>query len=106
MQIPVQVGRHKMSVGCEVQIRSLLQDAWARLARAELYATGVGVRASLVRRMNSLSRLLSRADRIADDIRKEIPKPARGRPGKPGAPPSRATLAFLFQLALGAAPFA
>ncbi len=104
MRVPVQVGRNKMSVGCEVQIRSLLQDAWARLSRAELYATDVGVRASLVRRMNSLSRLLSRADRIADDIRNEISKPVPGRRGKPGAPPSRATLAFLFQRAFGSEP--
>ncbi len=27
MKIPVQVGRYNMSVGCEMQIRSLLQDA-------------------------------------------------------------------------------
>ena len=61
----------KKEVGCEVQIRSLLQDVWARLSHADIYK-GDGLPADLRERMTDLSGNLSSADQIASRIRKRV----------------------------------
>lgn len=58
-------------VGCEVQIRSLLQDAWARLSHADIYK-GEDLSPDLLGRMTDLSDLLVAADRIASRVRGRV----------------------------------
>ncbi len=79
IQLPVSLGGEQMTVGCEVQIRSLLQDSWARLSRADLYTAERSLSSSLRRTMKRLAQLLSVADQIAEDIREEISRPRRAK---------------------------
>ena len=58
-------------VGCEIQIRSLLQDVWARLSHDDIYK-GDGLPDDLRDRMTDLSDNLSSADKIASRIRKRV----------------------------------
>jgi ppGpp synthetase/RelA/SpoT-type nucleotidyltranferase len=55
---------------CEIQIRTLAQDAWARLSRADLY--GKDVPQSIQRLARALSTQLSAIDEIAQLIRDEL----------------------------------
>jgi len=93
----VRMGRDEAKLGCEIQIRSLLQDSWAELSRADVYAGEAAVPKSIERRMLALSKLLSRADEMADKIRVDLAKPLRGRRPKAGQPLSTQSLAFLFK---------
>ena len=61
---------HK-KVGCEVQIRSLLQDAWARLSHADIYK-GDDLPADLRERMTDLSDVLFSTDQIASRVRNRV----------------------------------
>ena len=58
-------------VGCEVQIRSLLQDVWAKLSHADIYK-GNDLPADLRQRMTDLSDVLSSTDQIASRVRKRV----------------------------------
>ena len=58
-------------VGCEVQIRSLLQDAWARLSHDDIYK-GDDLPADLRERMKDLSDVLFSTDQIASRVRKRV----------------------------------
>jgi len=57
---------------CEVQIRTLAQDAWARISRADLYDKQVP--ASIEKLTQALSKQLSGIDEIAQHIREELTK--------------------------------
>src|SRR5713101_901524 len=35
-KLPIQDGQNKMAVGCEIQVRTVLQDSWAHLSRTEI----------------------------------------------------------------------
>lgn len=59
------------TVGCEVQIRTLLQDGWARLSHKDAYKTE-DLPEDLTARFRDLSSVLEAADRIAQDIRDRI----------------------------------
>lgn len=93
----VRMGMDESDLGCEIQIRSLLQNSWAELSRADVYYGEDFVPKSIERRMLALSKLLSRADEVADKIRVDISKPLRGRRPKAGQPLSASSLAFLFR---------
>ena len=60
-------------VGCEVQVRSLLQDVWARLSHADIYK-GDGLPEDLRQRMTDLSDVLASTDQIASRVRKRVAK--------------------------------
>lgn len=76
VRLPVQIGPEGRTVGCEIQVRSLLQHAWAELSRADIYTKEEMIRPSLRTLMKRLADMLRVADDIANDIRQEISKPA------------------------------
>jgi len=62
--------RHKRRIPCEIQIRTLSQDTWARLSRADLYSKDVPP--SIQTLAHALSTQLSAIDEIAQLIRDEL----------------------------------
>jgi ppGpp synthetase/RelA/SpoT-type nucleotidyltranferase len=60
-----------IAVGCEVQVRTLMQDGWARLSHKDVYKTD-DLPDDLRARFEDLSRVLEAADEIAQDIRDRI----------------------------------
>lgn len=64
-------GISNKEVGCEVQIRSLLQDAWARLSHADIYK-GDDLPSDLRERMTDLSDVLFSTDKIASRVRNRV----------------------------------
>lgn len=60
----------EVKIPCEIQIRTLAQDAWARLSRADLY--GKDVPPSIQRLSQALSTQLSAIDEIGQLIRDEL----------------------------------
>ena len=65
------LGIYEKEVGCEVQILSLLQYAWASLSHDDIYK-GDNLPADLRERMTDLSNILSSADQIASRVRKRV----------------------------------
>jgi GTP pyrophosphokinase len=61
-------------IPCEIQIRTLSQDTWARLSRADLY--GKKVSEKILTLTKALSKQLSAIDEIAQLVRDEFDKPA------------------------------
>jgi ppGpp synthetase/RelA/SpoT-type nucleotidyltranferase len=104
VRVPARLGSEAQDVHCEIQIRSLVQHAWAELSRADFYASEDQIPASLLRKMKELSNLLARADKAADEIRKQVAKPRRGRRPRPGATLSDSAVAFIFERAFGRHP--
>lgn len=62
--------RDKKRIPCEIQIRTLAQDTWARLSRADLY--GKDVPPSILTLAHALSTQLSAIDEIGQLIRDEL----------------------------------
>lgn len=60
----------KIPISCEIQIRTLSQDTWARLSRADLYEKDVPL--SIQRLAQALSTQLSAIDEIGQLIRDEL----------------------------------
>ncbi len=98
----VALGSNEADLGCEIQIRSLLQDSWAELSRADVYSGAVPP--SIENRMKALSKLLARADATADKMRNDIARPRRGRRPISGKPLTDAAIAFLFREHFGDDP--
>jgi len=99
---PVTVGKRSMNVGCEVQIRTLLQDAWARLSRQDLYRSSIPE--DLVRRFEAMSNSLADADALAEGVRVEITRPVAGKKPPKNAQISESSLAFIYQRAFKEEP--
>ncbi len=59
-------------IPCEIQIRTLAQDTWARLSRVDLY--GKSIPPQIFRLSQALSKQLSAIDEIAQLIREELTK--------------------------------
>jgi len=104
IKLPVQIGPAKMDVGCEIQIRSLLQHAWAELSRADIYTREEEIDPMLLKSMEKLSTELHSADATADHIRTEIAQPREGKPPETEAELNGPTLAFIYRRAFGADP--
>lgn len=103
VQIPVALGSESMTLGCEVQIRTFLQDAWGRLSRADIYQSQVPK--SLSDKAKRLAEVLARADRLAEEIRQQVIRPRRGhRKPAAGAPLTRPAIAFVYRRAFGEDP--
>jgi ppGpp synthetase/RelA/SpoT-type nucleotidyltranferase len=102
--VDVRMGKEHARIGCEIQIRSLLQNAWAELSRADIYAGEAPVPKSIERRMVALSKLLARADETANRIRVDLAKPRRGRRPQAGQQLTAPTLAFIYRRHFGQDP--
>jgi ppGpp synthetase/RelA/SpoT-type nucleotidyltranferase len=91
-----------VTVTCEVQIRTYLADAWARLAHQDLYKEGPALAPYLRKLFQRLAGLLKVTDDIAQDIREEVSRPriVAGQPPTTGVEPD--SLAFIYQMAFGA----
>ena len=100
----VKIDRNEGSIGCEVQVRSLLQNAWAILSREDIYAGGTEPPKGVLQKMKSLSILLARADKAADEVRRELSRPRRGRKPAKGQPLNAASIAFIYKRAFGKRP--
>lgn len=100
----VKIASDEGSIGCEVQVRSLLQDAWAILSREDIYAGGTKPPKEVLRKMESLSNLLALADKAADEVRKELSRPRRGRKPAAGQPLNPASIAFIYNRAFAEEP--
>jgi hypothetical protein len=107
IRLPFSVGTESRIIGCEIQVRSLLQNSWAELSRADIYTKEETIAPTLLRLMERLAQLLEVADAIANDIRDEISKRSqaeiKGKPIEPaklpgGATKDQITLAFLSKL--------
>ena len=91
-------------VSCEVQIRTLLQDAWAELAHDDIYKQ-TRLPEDLEARASDLAEVLAAADRIAGSIRSRALRertPPADRPALDVV--SETTLSFLFKEYFGRAP--
>lgn len=103
-QWPMRMGPDEMVLGCEVQVRSLLQDSWGHLSRDEIYASEAAIAGPIRKRMQNLSRLLARADNVADGIRRELVRPRKGKKPTSGQPLTRSAIAFIYRRAFGEDP--
>jgi len=91
-------------VPCEIQIRSRLQDSWAKLSHPDIYKQK-GLPPDLRDRAKDLSNLLSTADSIASDIRARVQRltaPPKARPRLDRV--SADGLAYIFKDVFGRAP--
>jgi ppGpp synthetase/RelA/SpoT-type nucleotidyltranferase len=104
VRVPTRLHKQELNVGCEIQIRSLLQDAWARLSHADIYGSNVDIPDRLLRKLRRLSRQLADADGAADLIRNEMARPRRGHKPSKGAKLTRSAIAFLYRRAFGEEP--
>lgn len=77
----VKIGSDALSIGCEIQIRTLVQDAWGHLSHEDIYKGSPSRR--LMAKTRKLSEVLARADRIAEGIRSEV-APYHRVPERPG----------------------
>jgi len=99
---PIQVAAAKMTLQCEIQIRSLLQDTWAELSRVDFYRGNVPP--ALKISMEKLSDKFYEADKAADKLRSRITKPRRGSKPAAGTIINESAIAFLFRHAFGEDP--
>jgi ppGpp synthetase/RelA/SpoT-type nucleotidyltranferase len=104
IRLPMRIAAEQLEVGCEIQLRSLLQDAWGRLSRDDIYTRELQIPRELQEKMTVLSERLAELDSLADEIRKEIARPREGTKPEPGSPPTGSALAFLYRSAFGADP--
>ncbi len=101
------IGSHAFApdrVSCEVQIRSRLQDAWAKLSHDDIYKQP-DLPGDLRARAKDLAEILTAADRIASVIRTRVTEesiPPEQRPSLRRV--SSEGLAFLFKETFGRSP--
>jgi ppGpp synthetase/RelA/SpoT-type nucleotidyltranferase len=98
------MGGNEATFGCEVQIRSLLQDSWAKLSHDDIYVNQESVAPAIARDMRSLSLLLARADTVAERIRRRVSAPRKGRNPGAGEVLTSSALAFVYRRAFGQDP--
>jgi ppGpp synthetase/RelA/SpoT-type nucleotidyltranferase len=102
--VPAALGSASADVSCEIQIRSLLQDSWARLSRVEVYSGEFAPPNAIANRMQKLAKKLAEADAIAESIRRDIARPRRGRAAIGGQPLNSSAAAFLYKAKWGVDP--
>lgn len=99
----VKDGPDSADIGCEIQIRTLLQSAWGELSHEDIYKSELPASDTQARLMEELSKLMSAADGIADLIRGELAKTT------PASAPAEAeairdSMAFIYQVVAGKPP--
>jgi len=92
---PITIGSESVTLGCEIQIRTLLQHTWAELSRADFYKARIP--RTLQNRMQRLANSLAQAERIAELIRQDVARPRRGRKPKEGTRLKSSALAYLYR---------
>jgi hypothetical protein len=94
----------RVTVKCEIQIRTHLADAWARLSYFDFYKEGSDLPPHLARLFRRLAALLKVTDEIAQDLREEVSRPRllTGEPATAEVEPD--SLTFIYQRAFGEAP--
>jgi ppGpp synthetase/RelA/SpoT-type nucleotidyltranferase len=97
--VKVSFGTDELTLGCEIQIRTRLQDAWGHLSRSELYRKNVPV--SLVEKAAELAETLAKADAVAEEIRKQVTKPRKGEKPAADALLTAEAIAFIYARAFG-----
>lgn len=107
LYVPLDVGRPlwPQHVTCEVQVRTLLQHAWAELSHHDLYKHGEELPGGLSDRFRSMSETLAAVDEQASEVRECIMRrrpPPEGRPGLETL--SAEGLVFLFATTFGREP--
>lgn len=91
-------------IGCEVQIRSRLQDAWAELSHDDIYKQRQ-IPQDLRARAADLAEVLAAADKIASGIRLRVASEAGSREARPRLDQiSAAALAHIFRQVFGRSP--
>lgn len=98
----VKIGSESIILGCEVQLRTLLQDSWAHLAHDDIYKGSVS--GPLAHKTRRLAETLARADRIAEQIRVRVARPRTGRRPAADAVLTRSSIAFLYHRAFNENP--
>ena len=71
MRYPVTTTGNTVRIPCELQIRTMLQDSWAKQTHQDLYKGGRGS-ASVKKMAKALAKMLDVADEIAQRIREEV----------------------------------
>lgn len=91
VDVPLYIGRRKTWVCCEIQLRTLLQDAWGILTHEDIYKPDVPPPPLVEKLSKRLGDALAVLDEIAQDIREEIEKEAAPPgPPEPAAKPRQA----------------
>lgn len=78
------MGLDKTAVRCEIQVRTLAQEAWAQLSHYDLYKQGETLPPHIAKSALRLAALLHVGDEIAQDIRKDVSRPLAGVAGSNG----------------------
>ena len=97
IKLPIKVANDEMDVGCEVQIRTVLQDAWAHLSRADVYTNESSIKQGLLKKMKKLSSQIFNADKMANELRKQISRPRPGLSSGHGTNLDRSTLGYIYK---------
>jgi hypothetical protein len=100
-RFPVKLGPIEGQLGCEIQIRSLLQHSWAELSRADFYASDDEIPPPVARKMKRLSKQLEEADITADSIRSQLARRRTGTKPDTDQVVSAPTLAFIYRQHFG-----
>ena len=73
----------RLTVHCEIQIQTLLQHAWARLAHRDMYKEGEDLPEPIMKLSKRLADLLAVADQIAQDLREQVSLPREAPKARP-----------------------
>ncbi len=97
--------RTKFNVKCEIQVRSLLQDAWAILTHHDVYKNSADLPEFADTIAENISQLLASIDKMADDFRRKIEVRVK-QPNdlSQDAPMDREGVAFLYYELFGESP--
>jgi putative GTP pyrophosphokinase len=93
-----------ISIVCEIQIRTELQDSWAYLSHRDIYKEGKGLPENLKKLSKRLSDLLFVADQISQDIREQASQPRKISKRFKRGEISEDALAFIFRRTFNVAP--
>lgn len=97
------IGVVKTAVACEIQLRTLAQETWARLSHYDLYKQGDSLPPYMLKLGVSLAEILNTADRTAQDIREDVSRPLAGVAASNGEIRPEA-LSFIYRRAFGEEP--
>src|SRR5262249_33938311 len=107
VNLRLNIGKHPFMpdlIGCEVQIRTRLQDAWAELSHDDIYKQPTQFE-GLRHRAKDLAELLATADKIAADIRWQAAREVVPPTQQPNLTQvSVEGLAFVFRSVFGRSP--
>ena len=85
------------SVACEVQVRTLFQDAWGSLTHEDIYKSGLDLPPIILKLSRRLADQLRVLDDIAQDIRDAITQEVPSEELPSDAPITKEGLAFVYQ---------